>query len=70
MQGNWMIYAARTLAVVWAVFWLWFGIASGIGEQEGFTNALVHIIVPGGIAILTALAAWRWPMTGGILLVV
>ena len=69
MKPNWTIYAARAIAIAWAGFWMWFGIASGIGEKEGVVNLLVHITMPGAIAMVTALAAWRWPVHGGSLLV-
>src|ERR1051326_2579119 len=70
MKGNWMLYAGRALALSWAGFWLWFGIASGIGEKEGIFNLIRHVLMPGGIGMLTALLAWRWARAGGALLAV
>ena len=69
MKGNWMVYAGRALALSWAGFWLWFGVASGIGEKEGVANFVIHTLVPGGIGMLTVLIAWRWTGVGGALLV-
>lgn len=70
MRVHWMLYAGRALALCWAGFWLWFGIASGIGEKEGIVNLIIHVLMPGGIGMLTALAAWRWARSGGALLAV
>jgi hypothetical protein len=51
------------------VFWLWFGIGSAYVERAGPVNWLMHILVPGGIFVLSTLVAWRWPGIGGALLV-
>ena len=59
--------AARILALVTIVFWLWFGIGSALGEDGGWFNWLMHMLIPGGIFILSGLIAWRWQRVGGIL---
>jgi len=59
---------AWTLIVIAIVFWLWFGIGSAYVEKGGAFNWLMHILVPGGVFILSALAAWRWERIGGGLL--
>ena len=64
------IYAARAISVAWGGFWLWFGLASGIGEGGTPSEVFRHALVPGGIGFVTACVAWRWPGIGGKLLVV
>jgi len=51
-------------------FWLWFGIASGIGERLGAGNLIGHVVVPGGIFLITLLVAWRWERVGGALFLI
>ncbi len=65
-----ILYTARGLAAVWAAFWIWFGLASGIAEKLDFTGILVHTAVPGLLFLLIAAVAWESELTGGILLVV
>lgn len=64
-----LLCVARALALAWAGFWLWFGIASGIGERLDTAGVLLHALVPGGLAMLAALTAWRNPVAGGWLLI-
>jgi len=54
--------------IITIVFWLWFGIGSAYVENAGLFNWLMHILVPGGIFILSTLVAWRWEGIGGALL--
>jgi hypothetical protein len=61
--------AAQILMIIATVFWLWFGIGSAYGENAGLFNWLMHILVPGGIFILSTLVARRWAGVGGSLLV-
>jgi len=55
--------------IIAIAFWLWFGIGSAYVERSGPFNWLMHILVPGGIFILSTLVAWRWEGIGGALLV-
>jgi len=57
------------MVIIAIVFWLWFGIGSAYVERAGPFNWLMHILVPGGIFVLSALLAWRWEAIGGALLV-
>jgi len=50
-------------------FWLWFGIASAVEERLGWSNAILHVLVPGGAFALMGAVAWRWRRVGGMLLV-
>jgi hypothetical protein len=60
---------AWTLIVLVTAFWLWFGIASAAAERLGSMNWIGHLVVPGGVFVVTALVAWRWPVAGALLLV-
>jgi hypothetical protein len=66
----WMRWMARGLSLVWAGFWVFFGVASGIGERGKPMEVLIHTAVPGLIFLVSALIAWRWEAVGGVLLVV
>jgi len=68
-QSTWQRPTARILMVIAVVFWLWFGVGSAYVERAGPVNWLMHVLVPGGIFILSTLVAWRWPGIGGTLLV-
>ena len=69
MSPGWMRPLAWTLIVLATGFWLWFGIASAAAERLGAMNWLGHIVVPGGVLVVTALLAWRWPVAGAALLI-
>lgn len=65
---------ARTIAwlvlIIWAVFWTYFNIASGISEsgEMDSTSLALHLTMPIAILLLL-LISWRWEMWGGLLLV-
>jgi hypothetical protein len=69
-QQAWQRRVAATLMVVAIVFWLWFGIGSAYVEQLGLVNWVIHIVVPGGVFILSTALAWRLEVPGGALLFV
>ncbi len=69
MSPRWMRPLAWTLIVLVTAFWLWFGIASAVAERLGAMNSLGHIVVPGGVLVVTALIAWRWPAAGAALFI-
>lgn len=66
---QWLRLLAWMLALIAIGFWLWFGIGSAYVEQLGSINWVIHILVPGGIFLLSALVAWRWEGLGGALFV-
>lgn len=66
---QWLSWLAWLLALIAIGFWLWFGIGSAYVEQLGPMNWVLHIVVPGGIFLLSALIAWRWEGVGGTLFV-
>jgi hypothetical protein len=69
-QWAWQRRVAATLMAVAIVFWLWFGIGSAYVEQLGLMNWVMHIIVPGGVFILSTALAWRLEAAGGAVLCV
>ncbi len=63
--GRTLLWIARVAVLVWAAFWLWFNIASMIGERDG----LVHHLQMAAITLALAAGAWFWPRTGGVLMI-
>ncbi len=63
-----LLYTARALAFVWATFWMAFGISSGIGEGPRLAGIIMHVLFPGVLFVAIAVFAWRWPVHGGIVL--
>ncbi len=59
---------ALALALGWAGFWTWFGLASGIGERLTPLGVLIHALVPGGLFLASVAVAWRWGKPGAYLL--
>lgn len=51
------------LGIVWAAFWIWFGLACGWSEG-GWREALVHALLPGGVFALLVYFAWLYPRGG------
>ncbi len=69
VQRRWPRSVAFALVIIATVFWLWFGIGSAYVEGGGLFNWLMHILLPGGIFLFSALVAWRWGWLGGGLFV-
>jgi hypothetical protein len=67
---DWRRKVAWILVIVAIVFWLWFGIGSAMVEEGGWFNWLMHILIPGGIFILSALITLRWQQVGGVALTI
>jgi hypothetical protein len=63
----WQCRGAWILIIVAIVFWLWFGIGSALVEGDGWFNWFMHILIPGGIFIFSAVVALRWERIGAIL---
>jgi len=61
-------YIARVVALIWAGWWCFFGIACGLSEGLGLIGVIIHISVPGLVFLLSAVIAWRWELIGGIVL--
>jgi len=64
-----MVFIARTLALLWAVFWLFFFVAESLVWR---TPALVAApwVGAGLLFVILGLLPWRWEVAGGLLLVV
>ena len=62
-------YIARIIALVWAGWWVFFGLASGIGEGLDPIGVVIHTAVPGLIFLVLAIIAWLRQDIGGALLV-
>jgi hypothetical protein len=69
MKAPWSVQIAWTLIVVMTGFWLWFGMASASSEGLGPRNWAAHLLMPGGLFMLIAAVAWRWRVTGAVLLI-
>lgn len=67
----WLRRAAWLVLIPWAAFWVWFGVASGIGEmaQEG-PGALVGHGIQVLVILGAVLLAWRWEVLGGTMLLI
>ena len=63
----WQCRGAWILITVAIVFWLWFGIGSALVEGGGWFDWFMHLLIPGGIFIFSALVAWRRERIGAIL---
>lgn len=68
-KSRWLCYAARIIGLAWASFWLFFGIASSIGENLQLTGMVMHVLFPGVIFLGIALLAWRWETHGAVLFI-
>ena len=66
-MARWLV---RLLTAAWAVFWLWFGVASGIHERLPWQGVTLYALRPGLMFIVIALIAWFWPGSGAVLLIV
>ncbi len=62
---GWPRHTARLFTIVWAVFWCWFGLGSGIAEGGDWRYILLHTTVPGLLFAVLAAMAWRWESIGG-----
>jgi hypothetical protein len=60
---------AGVLIVFVGVFWLWFGIATAIGERLGPANWVLHVFMPGGTFAIIGLLARRWRRPAAIALI-
>jgi hypothetical protein len=61
---------AGIIALLWAGFWIFFGVASGISEGLTIPAIVLHGSMPGLFFLISASAAWIWKRYGGVLLLV
>jgi len=45
-----------------------FGIAMSVSEGLKLVGVLMHVVFPGVLFVAIALFAWRWPLHGGVVL--
>lgn len=65
---RWERFTARTILVLWAAFWIWFGVASALSEGLPTAGIVAHAALPGLLFAAIALLAWRSERAAGILL--
>ncbi len=54
----------RILLIIWGGFWLFFAVASSIGE-----HSIGDIVVVSILILIPCIIAWIWEQVGGILLI-
>ena len=64
-----LVWLVRLLAVLWAGFWLWFGVASAIHERLAWQGIVLYALRPGLAFFVVVAIAWFWPRPGGVLLI-
>ena len=64
-----MRYMARAVALIWALWWTYFGFASGLGERLSVGAVFLHAALPGLVFLAVAVFAWRYEAIGGLVLV-
>ncbi|MBI5282178.1 MAG: hypothetical protein HY858_10885 [Candidatus Solibacter usitatus] len=58
---------ARALSACWALFWTWFGFASGVAASASLLDVLAQS-APGLVFLAVVSLAWWKPHTGGAIL--
>jgi hypothetical protein len=66
---KWMRYIGQALALIWAGWWIFFGVASGMDERLNLLGILIHATIPGLIFLVSAIIAWQWQVIGSIVLI-
>ena len=66
--AQWERNAARAILLLWAAFWVWFGLASGLSEHLTPFGIFIHTAAPGLVFFLIALLAWRFERAAAWLL--
>jgi hypothetical protein len=64
VQYKWLHITGRIFLIIWAGFWLFFAIASSIGE-----HSIGDILVVSVLILIPCVIAWFWEQVGGILLI-
>lgn len=63
-----MRHISRALALLWAGWWTFFGLASGLVEGLSPIGVFIHTAVPGLVFLASVAVAWRWEAIGAVLL--
>ena len=61
---------AKTLALLWAAFWVFFVVASALAEPTGPGSKAFVCLLGIGFFLISAMVACRWDRIGGVLLTV
>lgn len=70
MRSDGFRIVGMSLGFLSGAWWVFFGVASGIAEKLKPVGILIHATMPGLLIVASAVAAWRWPVAGGVLLIV
>jgi endonuclease/exonuclease/phosphatase family metal-dependent hydrolase len=65
---TWMRYVARTLTLIWAGWWIFFGVATVLSEEFSPTGVLVLVCYT-LIFLVSAAIPWFWEAIGAVALV-
>lgn len=60
--------AARSIVIVASLVWLWFGITAA-WEEGTVLSWVLHLLLPGGLMLVTLAIALKWERVGALLLV-
>lgn len=65
MNRVWLLHAGRTLATLWAAFWVWFVVMDVLSEP----SPTAYKVLAGSLTFLAlvVLTIWQWPLVGGCL---
>lgn len=64
---TWLVRAAT---IVWAGFWLWFAVASGIHDRLPWHGVVLYALHwPVSMIVALVPVTWFWPRLGGVLLI-
>jgi hypothetical protein len=63
-----MSYGARLIITLWAIFWTWFGLTSGLGEGLPPSSLSLHSTFSALVFVLLLLLAWWTTLLSGWLL--
>lgn len=67
---NWLRQVGWLVLIPWAAFWIWFAVASGLGEvAHSGLGALAAHGIQAVMILATVILAWRWEVLGGLVFV-
>lgn len=60
--------AARSIVIVLALVWLWFGVTAA-WEEGTVLSWVLHLLLPGGVLLITLALSLKWERLGGLLFI-
>lgn len=60
--------AARSIVIVLALVWLWFGVTAA-WEEGKVLSWVLHLLLPGGVLLITLALSLKWERLGGLLFI-